>query len=733
MKRVLDSGILIGIGLLIAFLIANAAIAFRNLERLNEDAHYISRTHEVLDLTGDVLLTLIDAETGQRGFLVTKKDDFLAPYHKASDRWQQLMAKLKEKTKDNQGHQDRVRQLEALSEEEFALLKNGIDLRRTKAVSNAALFGAANDAKKQMDAIRDLVTAMRNDEQERLAAREQQITQSYRSAVWTQLLTVTVGLAVIGAFAWVLERTLRIRRKAAAAVHEQREWLSTVLSSIGDGVIATDTSGRVTLLNDIAQTLTGWTEEAARGKPLQTVFKIVNEETRKLAEDPVSRVLESGTIVGLANHTMLIARDKTERMIDDSAAPIQNERRRIIGVVLVFRDVTQRRRAEEAIRQGETRLRSALEELRDADRKKNEFLAMLAHELRNPLAPIRNALQIMRMTENTGQSTAPVREMMDRQVSNLVRLVDDLLDVSRITTGNLELRKTRIEVAKVVESALETTRPLVAAANHQLTVTVPSQPIWLEADLTRLAQAVSNLLSNAAKYTPEGGHISLSVEQRANEIVMSVSDNGTGISADILPHIFELFTQADQSTERAQGGLGIGLTLVRRLVEMHGGSVTAKSRGLGQGSEFTIRLPMAAEPPPSSAPENDSAEGVKASGRRILVVDDNIDSAESLGLLLKVMGNEVRTAHDGQHAIDAAKDFRPEVILLDIGLPGMNGYEVARQMKRLPELKDAMLVAQTGWGQEEDRQRSAEAGFDAHLVKPVDQVALQGLLARVSL
>jgi CheY-like chemotaxis protein/two-component sensor histidine kinase len=323
--------------------------------------------------------------------------------------------------------------------------------------------------------------------------------------------------------------------------------------------------------------------------------------------------------------------------------------------------------------------------------------------------------------------------MMERQVDHLVRLVEDLLDVSRITRGLLELRKTRMAVEQAVESALETTRPLVEAAKHELTVCMPPQPMWVHADLVRLAQVVSNLLSNATKYTPEGGHIWLTVEAQAGEAVLRVRDNGMGIPADMLSRVFEMFTQVDRSLERTRGGLGIGLTLVRRLVQMHGGTVEVHSAGSGRGSEFIVRLPLTEGPADNAQAAQSDAHSEEVAGtprRRILVVDDNVDSAESLRLLLKMMGHEVVTAYDGPKALEEAKNFRPDIVMLDIGLPGMSGYDVARKMRLLPEMQKALLVAQTGWGQEEDRRRSAEAGFDAHLVKPVDQAALQKLLAR---
>jgi PAS domain S-box-containing protein len=372
-----------------------------------------------------------------------------------------------------------------------------------------------------------------------------------------------------------------------------------------------------------------------------------------------------------------------------------------------------------------------LNQLRNADQKKNEFLAVLAHELRNPLAPITNALQIMRFDDGNATETARLREMMERQVQQMVHLVDDLLDVSRITSGKIVLRKEQLELGDVVGSAVEAVRPLIEGSKHDFSVTLPATPIRIFGDKTRLAQILSNLLANAAKYTPEGGRIWLTVTREGNEALLRVRDTGMGIPADMMPYIFEMFTQVDRHLGRSQGGLGIGLTLVRSLVEMHGGRIQAFSDGPGQGSEFVVSLPLPAEAAP--APRDDQGDGVRqnesGARRRILVVDDNKDSAETLGALLRIMKNEVKLAYDGPSALDAAASFRPHVVLLDIGLPGMSGYDVARRLRQMPETRDAYLIAQTGWGQEEDKRRAEQAGMNYHMVKPVDAAALRKLLA----
>ena len=397
--------------------------------------------------------------------------------------------------------------------------------------------------------------------------------------------------------------------------------------------------------------------------------------------------------------------------------------RRLLSFDGTVADITGRKRAEEA-------LRESAQALADLDRRKDEFLAMLSHELRNPLAPISNAVKLLQLQKNEDPIQQQARTIIERQVGNLKHLIDDLLEVSRISTGRVQLRQDRIVLSGIVERALETAHPLIVQRRHELTLSVPQQPIWLQADAARLEQVVVNLLTNAAKYTDEGGHLWLTVEQEGDTAVLRVRDTGIGIAPELLPRIFELFTQAERSLDRSQGGLGIGLCLVQRLVDLHGGTVEAHSV-LGQGSEFVVRLPvmltsMLSLPSPS-------IETARPPGncRGVLVVDDNVDAAQSLAMLLKALGHEVRMAYDGPSAVEAALDFRPDMVLLDIGLPGLDGFEVARRIRRQPAFKNIVLVAMTGYGQETDRQRSLEAGFDHHLVKPADFDKVQKILASV--
>jgi signal transduction histidine kinase/ActR/RegA family two-component response regulator len=381
-------------------------------------------------------------------------------------------------------------------------------------------------------------------------------------------------------------------------------------------------------------------------------------------------------------------------------------------------------------------LRDRMQALRRSDKQKDEFLATLSHELRNPLAPIRNALHILRLAGADEQTRARVIDTMERQTANVIRLVDDLLELSRINEGRIELRKERIKLQAVLRSALEASAPLIEAAGHELIVHQPDQPILLHADPVRLIQVISNLLNNAARYSERGGTVRLTARAEGPEAVISVRDTGIGIPPDMLDRIFEMFVQVDTSLERTRQGLGIGLTLVKRLVELHGGEVQARSEGHGKGSEFIVRLPafsdqrVAKNGTPAAAPEGNERRRSDLGRSRILVVDDHHDSGESLATLLRLLGHEVRVVYDGPAALETARTFKPQVGLLDIGMPGMDGVELARRLRAEPKVEDLVLVALTGYGRDEDRQRSSNAGFDAHLVKPVDVAALNALLAQ---
>jgi PAS domain S-box-containing protein len=504
------------------------------------------------------------------------------------------------------------------------------------------------------------------------------------------------------------------RRRAEAALRESEEKLRLLADTIPQLAWMARPDGHIFWYNRRWYEYTGTTPEQMEGWGWQSVHD----------PDALPKVLErwKGSIASGEPFDMVFplkGADEQFRSFLTRVNPLKDEQGRILYWFGTNTDISDIKRMEQA--------------LRDADRRKDEFLATLAHELRNPLAPLRNAVQILKMPRLDAATVERSREMMERQVHQLVRLVDDLLDVSRVMRGKIELRKEQVELATVVARAVETVQPLMEAQGHDLTVSLPDESLPLDADPVRLAQVVGNLLTNAAKYTEANGRIWLTAQREGNEAVLRVRDSGIGIAPDMLPHIFELFVQVDHAATRSQGGLGIGLTLVKNLVEMHHGTVEAHSAGLGKGSEFVVRLPLSAlaREEPEGREVTEQRQVTAFSGHRLLVVDDNTDAADSLAMLLRLQGHEVRVAHDGPSALTLVKGYRPELVFLDIGMPGMDGYEVARRLRQQPGFENVRLAALTGWGQQEDRRKSKEAGFDHHLVKPIEPTALDGLLAHL--
>ncbi len=1094
-----DVGV-IGFGLTLAVLLIGGVLGVVNAWRLAENERSVAHTQEVMRELEALLSTLKDAETGQRGYLLTENDKYLQPYEEAMRRVDAVVAHLKELMSDNADQQARLAGIEQKITTRLDELRRTVALLKGGDRTAAMKIVHSDTGKAMMDDVRERVAVMRQAEEQLLRHRAAESEASFRTTVVSILLPAIIGVVLVCIVFYLSRRNLLVRQRAAEVLAEQRERLRTTLASIGDAVISTDTDGRITNMNAVAESLTGWKKEEATGRQLDAVFRIVNEETRQPVHNPATKAMKEGVIVGRANHTILIAKGGTELPIDDSAAPIRCEKGEVVGCVLVFRDVTERRRAEnerqfllsrldalithapigialfdpdlrfitlneqaaavdgipkqahvgktmsellpelgpkveallrqvrdsgepivgvemegetpaapgrqrhwianyypvrneggqtiaigavaleitgrkraeQELRSAEEQVRSvvntvldgiitieesgtvqsfnpaaeklfgykgeeivgrnvkmlmpepyrsehdgylanyrrtgeakiigigrevegrrkdgttfpmdlavsefrlgdrryftgivrditeqkraerllreseaqfrqladampqivwtarpdgyldyynerwyeytgfprgeygqqswepilhpddvercletyfgcvkaekpyqieyrfkdrktggyrwflgravpvrdeqgriirwfgtctdiddtkkAQEALKEADRHKDEFLATLAHELRNPLAPICNSIELLRRADGNTDLIGQASRMMERQVGQMVRLVDDLLDISRITQGKVQLRKERVELAAVVQSAVEASRPLIEAQGHELTVTLPPDPIYLEADPTRLGQAFANLLNNAAKYSEKGGRIWLTAERQGGEVTVSVRDTGIGISAEHLPRIFEMFSQVEPALERSQGGLGIGLALVRGLVELHGGTIEARSAGVGRGSEFIIHLPVveAQVEAPQEPGDGDKGKIRTVRPSRILVVDDNRDAADSLALMLRMTGHETDTAYDGLEAVQAAATFRPQVVLLDIGLPKVSGYEAARLIREQPWGKGMALLALTGWGQDEDKRRAMEAGFDHHLTKPVEPAALEKLLA----
>ena len=531
-------------------------------------------------------------------------------------------------------------------------------------------------------------------------------------------LIITINMAL---YKHIMEKKLK----------DSQKWLSTTLNSIGDGVITTDQKGLITLINPVAEETMGWKLEEVKGKKLTEVFNIINMFTRKPTENPVSRVLADGCIVGLANHTLLISRDGKEIPIDDSAAPIKDDKGNVLGVVLVFRDVTERMESEKALRESNKRYREMAEKLREADANKNEFMAVLSHELRNPLASIHMSLCVLKRVDPGSQQAKKAIDIIERQTEQLSHLVDDLLDITRINQNKIKLELQRVELNEILRNTVEDHRPLFEKNGVCLESTFAPFPLYLEADQARIVQVVGNLLHNAAKFTNSGGstRVSLEADTANGQAVIRVADTGIGIAPDVLKNLFRPFMQASLALNRNQrGGLGLGLALSKGLIELHGGSITANSDGPGKGTEFIIKLPL--KEVPVERPRT-SYKKASSQSRKVLIIDDNEDMAECLRELLEFCGHKVVVAFNGTEGIEKARKFRPEFVLCDIGLPYLDGYEVARIFREDELLKDSYLAAVSGYTLPEDLERSSRAGFDCHLSKPVDLDKLNKILSEI--
>jgi PAS domain S-box-containing protein len=512
-------------------------------------------------------------------------------------------------------------------------------------------------------------------------------------------------------------RDITERKRAEKELREAEERMRSVVNHVVDGIITIDERGSIESFNPAAEKVFGY----LRSEVLHRNVKMLMPEPYHGEHDGyIANYQRTGQrkIIGIGREVIGRRKDGTSFPMELAVSEFHiGERRFFTGIV---RDITERKKLEDQLRQ-------RVDDLAQADRQKNEFLAMLGHELRNPLGPMRNALFMLKLARSDTAALDEAQGLIERQLQHLVRLVDDLLDVSRIIRGRIELRRDRVDVATAIRRAVETAQPVIDANGHVLELSLPERPVYVMGDLIRLSQVISNLLGNGAKYSTKPGRIAIALMHEENDAVVTVEDDGEGIPPELLPRIFELFVQGDHTLARSQGGLGIGLTLVRRLIEMHGGNVAVESPGRGRGSRFTVRLPTVAVPSHAAAGEGAAPTALGAS-RRVLVVDDNVDAANSIAKVLQLFGHHVQCVYDGPGALSAADEFRPDVVVLDIGLPGMDGYEVARRLRASPTFERVPIVAVTGYGQDEDRGRSRQAGFNEHLAKPVDPEALHKLI-----
>ena len=815
-----------------------AVIASNSLVTLNAGADWVVHTQRVRAQLSRVLQLLTDIETSERGFAVTAQEQFLEPYEAAAPALDAEVSILGQLVADNAVQGPLVTRFGVLAEARLAHAHQVIERVRAGDLVGARAVIAGGEGRRVMDDARQVIGRMQSEEDRLFALRrlaDDQARHAVRLVIWGM-----GGLSVL-----LLALSAYVTIRSGARLFRTEQQLATTLRSVGDGVISTDASGAVRFMNPVAESLTGWTHDAALGRSFDQVFYIINEETRASVENPVRRILREGKITGLANHTLLVSRDGNERAIEDSGAPIFGDKGTVAGVVIGFRDVTQDREAQrslqvsqqrfvalaeampqlvlitspegtneyvngrwraytglnaedavgwqivhpsetecastrwarslktgepyelevrlrrhdgayrwfmaraiaerdahgkvvrwfgtctdiDAAKRTEESLRTTEAALRKAHVHKDTFLAILSHELRNPLAPIRSAARLLESPKLERSDLERTCATICRQVQHMAALLDDLMDVSRVTRGVLIIKKQYVELSPILDAALETARPLIDSKQHRLTLESPMSPISLEADPLRLTQVIANLLTNAAKYTDPKGHIHVRAQLVGTQVVISVKDSGIGLAQEMLPNIFTLFSQAQPDSERSGGGLGIGLALVKGLVELHGGTVDARSEGLNRGSEFSVVLPIATNTVLAHSIPVPSGEPAIQQPRRILIADDSRDSAESLALGLRLSGHEVLVAHSGPEAVAIAVHKRPAVIILDIGMPGLSGYEVAKRIRQEAWGSRAMLVALTGWGRDDDKQQARAAGFDHHLTKPIDPRDLESLMS----
>ena len=703
------------LSLSVVLLIIMSAFLSRSLETLNEGAAWVAHTERVRFQLARILQSCSDLGNGVAGYEITHDESLFEPAKTAESLIPVELNDLQSLLADDAAQQPLFAQLVELTHQRQLQTEAQRERALHRDVAGVQAEISSGEAKRQMDAVRAVIAQMQAEERHLLDFH----TKATRSAYNAVAIAIWVAAALaIGLLISITVLTLR----DAERLRLVQEELATTLRSVGDAVISTDAAGVVRFMNAVAEQLTGWTNATARGRPLEDVFDVINEQTRAPVETPVAQVLREKKIVALANHTVLRARDGTERPIEDSGAPILDPSGEITGAVLVFRDATTDRAARRA-------LVESRDALREADNRKDIFLATLSHELRNPLAPIRTATRVLETPNLSAADLERSRSIIARQVRHMASLLDDLLDISRITRGVLTLKTETVELKALMEAAIETAQPAIAAKGHTFEVQWPGERTGLTADPLRLTQVIANLLTNAAKYTDPGGHITLGARLDASGIEIFVRDDGIGIAKEMQPRVFDMFSQIDTSHEHSEGGIGIGLALVKGFVELHGGSVEVHSAGMNQGSEFVVHLPIALRTEPPVAAATTPATTVNTA-RRVLIADDNRDGAEIMAMLLTHSGYDVQLAHTGPDAVAVAAQQRPDVAILDIGMPGMSGYDVARRIRSQPWGGGMMAV--TGWGQEDDKRKAKEAGFDHHLTKPIDPGALERLMSPAS-
>lgn len=700
---------------IIALLVTSGVVTLSSLSRMWADVAKVGGSYAVLETLDALSISIREAETGQRGFLVTGHENYLEPYHSAESQLDNLLEQLTQRTAANPAQYEVLKSLKQSIRAKRDELALTIELRRSGKVDDASDVVKTDFGQDLMNQIRGQTELMRDNARARSLFQLQETKRTYQTAWVTGLLLTIAGLALVGGGIWAIYR----QRKLKEANRELDEQIRSFLEQISDyAIFMMDTQCRATTWNDGVRQVLGFDEHEFLKRDVRPLIFTPQAHASGVVDAEFETAARNGSA---SDDRWMQRKDESQFWASGITTSIRDSAGTVVGFSKVMRDMTEQKHNSDEL----SRLAA---ELSEESRRKNEFLATLSHELRNPLSPIKSAVQLMSML-NISPEVEDLRATMELQVEQIVRLLDDLMDVSRIGRGKIELKRHVVEIRAIVDAAVENSQTLVASNNQQLSVDVPTEGLCVDVDSARITQVICNLINNASKYSDLDCKIQISAERIAEHVVVRVTDNGSGISADRIDDIFEMFAQIEDSVERGTAGLGIGLTLVRTLVELHGGKVAAASDGVGLGSEFTISLPVAAAPQSTTPVESVAPFAIRP--MKVLVVDDMRALSVILSRLLTKLGHDVRVVDSGPAALEILKTFPAELVFSDISMPGMTGYELAKRLRVDHSRRNLKLVAMTGYGQASDREKALAAGFDEHMVKPVDFKVLQGIFQKI--